>query len=279
MNRAYVTTLLAAVMLCAATSATAEQCPAGRSLYQQAMAAEEAAIRLSLLQRSNAQCSNYNVLYQLGQTALRLQRFKEAARWFEQAAMSDGAAVEAVGRALLRQGQALEQSERLLEAIEVYKRAQRAQPRPQVAEHLRRLQLAKRTQGYTSAEIADALVLNRAIGVGSGVELPVNFEYNSAVLTEAGRRQAAQLGEALLDSRFADKKITLLGHTDSRGGTAFNQTLSEKRAVAVREFLRLNYPFPDGRIVTEGRGESEPLSQGENEESWSLNRRVEVLLQ
>jgi OOP family OmpA-OmpF porin len=75
-------------------------------------------------------------------------------------------------------------------------------------------------------------------------------------------------------------RVTIIGHTDSRGTTAHNQGLSERRARAVADFLRARGFI--GQIVTVGRGEGEPFQADDparytQAEHWRMDRRVELI--
>ncbi|MEW5724964.1 MAG: OmpA family protein [Thermodesulfobacteriota bacterium] len=127
----------------------------------------------------------------------------------------------------------------------------------------------------SAAEITRGL-LDKGQGPESRVFLHINFEFNRAELNFQGRLQADQLGLALTDPIFQDKKFLLIGHTDVRGTDEFNQRLSERRAATVKDYLVTNFGLDPDRISTEGRGESEVLYHGETEHDHALNRRVEV---
>ncbi|MEO1630254.1 MAG: OmpA family protein, partial [Bacteroidota bacterium] len=67
--------------------------------------------------------------------------------------------------------------------------------------------------------------------------------------------------------------LLIEGHTDSDGGDASNQTLSEDRAAAVKAYLVDNGIDAD-RLDTAGYGESEPVADNETPEGKAQNRRV-----
>ncbi len=71
--------------------------------------------------------------------------------------------------------------------------------------------------------------------------------------------------------------IIIEGHTDSNGSNAFNKTLSENRAKAIKNYLVIK-GIDTNRLKTIGYGEERPIDNGNNEKAWSLNRRVEVVL-
>jgi len=108
------------------------------------------------------------------------------------------------------------------------------------------------------------------------VPLPIRFETASTRFTSVGTQAANELLTALREQR--PQRITLVGHTDERGGASYNMRLSAERAKAVAKFLRQN--GISTRIITKAKGESEPLQISDadgltREDIWSLNRRVE----
>lgn len=67
----------------------------------------------------------------------------------------------------------------------------------------------------------------------------------------------------------------IFGHTDSTGPTAYNQTLSEKRAQSVVNYLVAKGISPD-RLTAKGFGESQPVAPNKTKEGRQKNRRVEL---
>ncbi|MGR3810488.1 OmpA family protein [Jiulongibacter sp. NS-SX5] len=74
-----------------------------------------------------------------------------------------------------------------------------------------------------------------------------------------------------------DKKLSLVGHTDSDGTHATNDPLSVKRANTVRDML-VAEGFSAGQLVTSGKGEREPIASNDTPEGRAKNRRVTVRL-
>lgn len=72
----------------------------------------------------------------------------------------------------------------------------------------------------------------------------------------------------------SDVQLILEGHADERGSREYNVALAERRAVVVRDMLRL-LGAPDDRVSAVSYGEERPIALGNDEESWALNRRVE----
>jgi peptidoglycan-associated lipoprotein len=67
----------------------------------------------------------------------------------------------------------------------------------------------------------------------------------------------------------------LEGHADERGSREYNIGLGERRAQAVRQILLIQ-GAPSNQISTVSFGEERPAAFGSDEESYSLNRRVEI---
>jgi OOP family OmpA-OmpF porin len=71
--------------------------------------------------------------------------------------------------------------------------------------------------------------------------------------------------------------IEIAGHTDSDGEDAFNQTLSEKRAQAVADYL-VKAGLPASRFTATGYGSSQPVASNETDEGKAQNRRIDFLV-
>jgi OOP family OmpA-OmpF porin len=77
---------------------------------------------------------------------------------------------------------------------------------------------------------------------------------------------------------FGQPTVTIEGHTDSTGGDALNQQLSQERAQAVRDYLASNNVLPPYRMIAVGRGSADPLASNETVEGRALNRRIDIIL-
>jgi outer membrane protein OmpA-like peptidoglycan-associated protein len=69
--------------------------------------------------------------------------------------------------------------------------------------------------------------------------------------------------------------VSIVGHTDSTGGSNVNQPLSVDRAAHTRDYLAARGVSPT-RIVIEGRGEQQPVASNEDAAGRARNRRVEI---
>lgn len=72
--------------------------------------------------------------------------------------------------------------------------------------------------------------------------------------------------------------IVVSGHTDNTGNPQLNQTLSLKRAEAVRNWMRDTGDVPESCFAVQGYGESRPVATNDTPEGRTLNRRVEISL-
>ncbi|ULJ63712.1 OmpA family protein [Wielerella bovis] len=78
--------------------------------------------------------------------------------------------------------------------------------------------------------------------------------------------------------KYPDMYILVEGHTDNTGSATLNQTLSEQRALAVRNWLMQFYQLPASRFAVKGYGSSKPLASNDTEEGRAKNRRVSIVL-
>jgi OOP family OmpA-OmpF porin len=101
----------------------------------------------------------------------------------------------------------------------------------------------------------------------------VNFDFNKATLTANAKTILDQVADAL--KAAADIKVEIGGHTDGKGGTAYNQKLSEKRAESVKAYL-VEHGIDAGRMTTKGYGKEHPIADNKTDEGRELNRRVEL---
>ena len=107
------------------------------------------------------------------------------------------------------------------------------------------------------------------------INLYINFEFNSARLGTDAQITLRNLGRALQDPRLAKFRFLIAGHTDAVGTDAYNQTLSEKRANAVRDYLISIFGIAGSRLVAKGFGETKLLNPAKPRDG--ANRRVQIV--
>ena len=82
----------------------------------------------------------------------------------------------------------------------------------------------------------------------------------------------------LVLNKYEKTLVTVEGHTDSIGSEAYNQKLSENRALSVSSYL-FNKGVKQQRLAAIGKGELQPAASNDTEEGRALNRRVELRLE
>jgi len=99
------------------------------------------------------------------------------------------------------------------------------------------------------------------------------FRMNKAIIEESSYESLNKVAELLKSN---EKSLELIGHTDSVGSSAYNQTLSENRANAVKDYLVSQ--GVTNEISAIGKGEDSPIADNSTTEGKALNRRVEFIL-
>lgn len=82
---------------------------------------------------------------------------------------------------------------------------------------------------------------------------------------------------AAMLKEHGDLALLIEGHTDNVGNAASNQTLSEKRAAAVKATLVADYGVEADRLETAGLGSTKPSGSNDTPEGRQTNRRVELV--
>ncbi len=102
------------------------------------------------------------------------------------------------------------------------------------------------------------------------------FDTDSSRIQSTAYGILGEIGEAL--TRESGRHALIVGHSDSIGDAAYNRTLSERRARAVRDFLVDNFKIASNRLSVEGRGEDEPIATNDTPAGRLANRRIEVVI-
>jgi outer membrane protein OmpA-like peptidoglycan-associated protein len=108
-------------------------------------------------------------------------------------------------------------------------------------------------------------------GCSCDITRQVDFAFDSAELTEAGKATLDELADSLNRLKFVSG--TVEGHTDSEGTEAYNLGLSERRAQTVADYLQAK-GVASGRLAAQGSGESKPVADNATAEGRAQNRRV-----
>ena len=102
----------------------------------------------------------------------------------------------------------------------------------------------------------------------------VYFDINSARLKDGSQEELDRLKSFLTGNPGV--RVEIAGHTDSSGPATYNQSLSQKRAQAIVDYV-LEQGITNERLAARGYGETDPIASNDDEaEGRELNRRVEL---
>ena len=133
----------------------------------------------------------------------------------------------------------------------------------QEAELRRQLQGA----GVSVTRSGDTIVLN----------MPSNITFASGSSDLNGKFFSVLDSVSLVLKKYDKTLVEVAGHTDSVGGEQMNQSLSERRANTVTQYLS-GKGVAEQRFLVAGFGESKPVATNDTSEGRALNRRVEIIL-
>lgn len=106
-------------------------------------------------------------------------------------------------------------------------------------------------------------------------ESDILFAVDSASLNPISRTTLDEVAAVLVE--YGKTAVIVQGHTDATGAEEHNQSLSERRARSVVNFL-IGRGIDRGRLVAVGYGESQPIATNGTATGRRLNRRVNILL-
>jgi outer membrane protein OmpA-like peptidoglycan-associated protein len=128
-------------------------------------------------------------------------------------------------------------------------------------------ELAQDIPGAVVARVGEGITVTFASGL--------LYDFDSDVIRETAADNLRSLAASL--STYSNTDLLIVGHTDAVGTSPYNQTLSERRALAAMRFL-ITQGVRSGRLQAVGRGETEPIASNETEAGRQLNRRVEIAI-
>jgi len=103
----------------------------------------------------------------------------------------------------------------------------------------------------------------------------VLFRTGSFELATGARERLAKVSGIVL--AYPSLHVSIEGHTDSVGTDDYNQTLSERRAQAVRDYF-VQQGISSSAVEAHGFGKNEPIASNDTPEGRAQNRRVELVL-
>jgi len=101
----------------------------------------------------------------------------------------------------------------------------------------------------------------------------IHFEFDKATIRPISFHIMDAIAD-ILQNNPNILRVSIEGHTDSKGSDEYNQKLSEDRASAVRGYL-IAHGIDSSRLVAVGQGESQPIATNETALGRARNRRVE----
>lgn len=101
----------------------------------------------------------------------------------------------------------------------------------------------------------------------------VYFDYDQYTVKEEYRALVEAHGKFLAAN--PDRKVTIQGNTDERGGSEYNLALGQKRAEAVRRAMALA-GARDSQLEAVSFGKEKPKASGSDEAAWAENRRADI---
>lgn len=284
--------LSVAALIGAVNAANTLECQQAQAYHDEAMSTNALERRWQLLNESVSLCPQYVNYFERAKTETELQRFEAAQRTLiEIRRYVNGdqqfASVEAQkAEVFLAQSALTRRDTELCAAFHSLEKAMFRLEPSGIPDWLTDLELKferVKQELQLSAGTIDCLLSqsigSKRVGVIPKIDLNIQFETGSARLSHSGTQQAAALAEVLGREGYQRYRVIVVGHTDSRGDSDYNQQLSEQRAATVKRYLEKTETNLRGRLRAEGMGESRLKIDPERSESdFHVNRRVEVKL-
>jgi outer membrane protein OmpA-like peptidoglycan-associated protein len=206
----------------------------------------------------------------------------------EAQAKAEADAAAAQQHAAQAQAQADEDARRRAEAEKAEADARRqqaeAQAQQQAAQQAASIADQQRQEAIRQKEAMRARLLaqlnqvlqTRDTARGLIVSMPdVLFDFNKYTLKPEARERLARISGIVL--AYPDLKLEIDGYTDSIGSDEYNQTLSDKRSEAVRDYLTSS-GVSANNVTSRGFGKADPVADNSTAAGRQLNRRVEMIV-
>jgi outer membrane protein OmpA-like peptidoglycan-associated protein len=188
----------------------------------------------------------------------------EDARRRAQAEQAEAEARRQQADALAQQQQAQAATQAALQAAS--QADQQRQEAIHQKEEMRARLLAQLNQVLQTRDTAKGLI----------VSMPdVLFDFNKYTLKPEARERLARISGIVL--AYPDLKLEIDGYTDAVGSDEYNQTLSDKRAETVRDYL-VGSGVGMNSVAARGMGKADPVADNTTAAGRQLNRRVEMIV-
>ena len=101
---------------------------------------------------------------------------------------------------------------------------------------------------------------------------PAYFDFNEYTLSSTAQNSVSASAKCLRERNMTS--VLIEGHCDERGTDAYNMELGNRRAKAVREYLKTLAPKVTAKTISYGK--TKPVCSDESESCWAKNRRAEI---
>jgi outer membrane protein OmpA-like peptidoglycan-associated protein len=231
-----------------------EKLDAERRAHEEAQAKAEADAKAAQDQAAQSQAQAAQAQAQADEDARR----RAAAEQAQAQAQQEQAAALAAQQQAQAQAAAAQQAAALAD--------QQRQEAIRQKEEMRARLLAQLNQVLQTRDTARGLI----------VSMPdVLFDFNKYTLKPEARERLARISGIVL--AYPDLKLQIEGYTDSIGSDEYNQTLSDKRAEAVRDYL-VSSGVSMNNVAAQGMGKADPIADNSTAAGRKLNRRVEMIV-
>jgi outer membrane protein OmpA-like peptidoglycan-associated protein len=164
----------------------------------------------------------------------------------------------------------------IIEALKPRKtRGLSVKPTPAEIERAKTIDDLKTKAATRGLSVPERNQLAEAVSDKPQLDFVIYFDFNSANISSRSKATLDALGTALQDDSLKGASILVAGHTDAKGRGAYNQTLSERRAEAVRKYLGDKFAISRDTVTVVGYG-AERLKDA-NAPYASVNRRVQIV--
>jgi outer membrane protein OmpA-like peptidoglycan-associated protein len=133
----------------------------------------------------------------------------------------------------------------------------------------------KQRKELEKIEGAKVETVNNGEAIKVTFESGILFATNSSTLNSASKTSLSKFAESLRTN--PDTNVEIFGHTDITGSDAVNIPLSQQRATSVQSYL-ISQGVNSNRLVSSGKGSSEPVASNDNTAGRAQNRRVEIYI-
>ncbi|MBO4416596.1 MAG: OmpA family protein [Bacteroidales bacterium] len=134
---------------------------------------------------------------------------------------------------------------------------------------------AEELAAIEGAQVETVTDVNNLTSVKVTFDNGILFAFNKSNLSDAAKKSLKEFADSMAD--MPDTDITIWGHTDNIGTAEANESVSQKRANAVKDFLVAQGIAAD-RMIAEGKSYNMPVASNDTDEGRAQNRRVEVYI-